>query len=151
MLTAVCFCTHLAPVALLFEPTNETLGNIPKLGIYTDYYGINYWQDSLGFFAVLGALVTYITGMIFSVIADIKPMKRMKHKLIRDFRSIDRYGLNRRDEEVEEELFKQEAEEIEKHNRKRHKAPIFPDEEIKEDAVDFNDIDNTKQKDKTTA
>lgn len=105
----------------------------------------------MGFFAVLGALVTYITGLILSVIADIKPMKRIRHKIIRDFRNIDRYGLNRRDEEVEEELFKQEAEEMEKHNRKRHKAPIFPDEEIKEDAVNFDDIDSMKKKDKTTA
>ncbi len=87
---------------MVFDPTNETLGNIPKLGIYTDYYGINYWQDSLGFVAVLGATATYIIGLIFSIIFDIKPQKRIRHKLIRDFRNIDRYGLNKRDEEVEE-------------------------------------------------
>lgn len=80
-------------LTVMFDPTNDTIDAIPKLGIYTDFYGMNYWQESLGFIAVVGASVTFFIGMIMSIIFDIRPQKRIKHKLLVDFRNIDRYGL----------------------------------------------------------
>lgn len=134
-------------MALIFEPTNETLGTYPKLGIYTDYYGMNYWQDSLGFVAVLGASATFLIGLIFSIIFDIKPQKRIKHKLLKDFRNIDRYGLDKEDEDLEEELVRKEHEDLAKYAPRKGKAPIHPDEELKNELDD----DLVKPKDKTTA
>ena len=79
---------------MIFDPTNSSQRTHTKLGIYTDYYGMNHWQDSMGFIAVLGASVTFLVGLLVSIIFDIRPMKRLKHKLLKDFRNIDKYGLN---------------------------------------------------------
>lgn len=77
----------------MFDETDSWLGNEVELGVYTDFYAMNYWQESFGFIAVIGAGSIYFIGLILSIIFDIKPQKMMKHKIFRDFRNIDRYGL----------------------------------------------------------
>ena len=47
------------------------LGMYPKMGIYTDFYGMNYWQDSFGFIVILGAVGVYALGLLLSIIFDI--------------------------------------------------------------------------------
>jgi len=48
----------------------------------------------MGFFAVVGALTMYSIGIVTAIIWDISPTKKLKQKLMKDFRNIDRYGLN---------------------------------------------------------
>jgi hypothetical protein len=45
----------------------------------------------MGFIAVLGSMALYFTGLLFAIIFDIQPQKRLKYKLYRDFRSMDKY------------------------------------------------------------
>lgn len=67
------------------------LGMYPKMGIYTDFYGMNYWQDSFGFIVILGAVGVYALGLLLSIIFDIQPQKKLKFRFMRDFRSIDNH------------------------------------------------------------
>ena len=77
-----------------------------NLGLYTDYYALNYWQESFGFRAVLAASAVYLIGIFFSVIFDIKPRRNIIFKLKRDFRNIDRYGLKPDDDLKDEQNLK---------------------------------------------
>jgi len=71
--TAVCFCSHLSTFALMFDETMDNLPGNTKLGMYTDFYGMDFWKESFGFIAVVGATVTFFLGLILSIIFDIKP------------------------------------------------------------------------------
>ena len=64
---------------------------MPKLGIYTDFYGMLFWSQSMGFIAVIGVMSLYLVGLLVVVIFDVQPQKRLKYRLIRDFRSMDKY------------------------------------------------------------
>jgi hypothetical protein len=64
---------------------------MPKLGIYTDFYGMLFWNQSMGFIAVIGAMSLYLVGLLVVIIFDVQPQKRLKYKLTRDFRSMDKY------------------------------------------------------------
>ncbi len=67
------------------------IGTNPKLGIYTDFYGMNYWRESFGFIAILGAISIYAFGILLSLIFDVQPQKRLVYKLLLNFRSFDTY------------------------------------------------------------
>jgi hypothetical protein len=71
----------------------------------------------------------------------------MRHKLLRDFRNIDRYGLGKDDEDLIEAEVLKEIEET-----RKGKTPIHPDEEIKEEFLGEGELDDLeKKKDKTKA
>lgn len=65
---------------------------------------MNYWQDSFGFIAVVGACVVYILGLFIVIILDIGPQRKVKHKLMMDFRNIDRFGLRDDNDEHKDEI-----------------------------------------------
>jgi hypothetical protein len=44
---------------------------MPKLGIYTDFYGMLYWSQSMGFIAVLGAFSLYFLGLLLAIVFDV--------------------------------------------------------------------------------
>jgi len=79
MKTAICYCSHLSTFALVFDQgdlsrsdeSNADGGASPKIGIYTDFYGMNYWRESFGFLVILGAFCGYIVGLALSIIFDI--------------------------------------------------------------------------------
>ena len=50
-----------------------------------------YWRESFGFIAVIGAVTLYIVGLAFSLVFDLQPQKRLRYKLMRDFRSFEAY------------------------------------------------------------
>ena len=50
-----------------------------------------YWRESFGFIAVLGAVTLYFVGLAFSLVLDLQPQKRLRFKLMRDFRSFEAY------------------------------------------------------------
>ncbi|CDW83340.1 proprotein convertase subtilisin kexin type partial [Stylonychia lemnae] len=136
--TAVCFCSHLSTFALMFDETLDSLGNHPKLGIYTDFYGMDFWQESLGFIAVIGASVTFFLGLVISIIFDIKPQKQVKYRLMRDFRNIDRYGLkNDNDEQNDEANLNKDQSGA----SMKGKTSIFPNEEMKDNRM-FEGMDD---------
>ena len=54
---------------------------------------MKYWSSTLGFIAVIGAVCIYIIGAILAVISDIRALKKLKSRIMKDFRNIDRYGL----------------------------------------------------------
>ena len=78
----------------MYEPFVEHIGHNPVLGVYTDYYGLNYWPTSFGFRSALAAILLYIVGLIVFILYDIKPKKKMEKRIISDFRNIDRFGLS---------------------------------------------------------
>ena len=45
----------------------------------------------MGFIAVLGVMSLYLVGLLIVIIFDVQPQKRVKYRLIRDFRSMDKY------------------------------------------------------------
>lgn len=46
---------------------------MPKLGIYTDFYGMLYWNKSMGFVAVIGSMSLYLIGLLIVIIFDVQP------------------------------------------------------------------------------
>lgn len=114
----------------MFDPTNDALVGNPKLGIYTDFYGMNYWQSSFGFIAVIGASVVFFIGLVLSIIFDIRPQKRIKHKLLVDFRNIDRYGLKDDNDEAHDEITLKTKPGV--HGKHGGKTGIHPGEELKD-------------------
>lgn len=63
--------------ALMYEPVQEHMGRNPVLGVYTDYYGLDYWPTSFGFRAVLAGILFYLLVLVAFLMYDIKPRKRM--------------------------------------------------------------------------
>ena len=51
----------------------KELGTMPKLGIYTDFYGMLYWNQSMGFIAVVAAMILYLVGLLVVVVFDVQP------------------------------------------------------------------------------
>lgn len=49
------------------------MSNHPKLGIYTDFYGMLYWNESLGYRAVIAAVLIYFFGLSMSLVFDVQP------------------------------------------------------------------------------
>jgi len=41
---AMCLCSHLSTFAIMYSDTATGLGHNPDLGIYTDYFAMDYWQ-----------------------------------------------------------------------------------------------------------
>ena len=93
-------------VALMYDFTNESFENYTLTGIYYDFIGMNYWQDSFGFPVIMGAWAAYFIGLILAILCDIRPQYRLRHKLLRDFGNIDRYGLRPK---VQEDLKDEEG------------------------------------------
>jgi hypothetical protein len=44
---------------------------MPKLGIYTDFYGMLFWNQSMGFIAVIGVMTLYLIGLFIVIIFDV--------------------------------------------------------------------------------
>jgi hypothetical protein len=60
-----------------------------KIGVYTDFYGLDYWKQSMGFYAVVGVFGIYSLGLVLSLVFDVQPHKRVKFRLLRDFTNIN--------------------------------------------------------------
>ena len=60
-----------------------------NLGIYQDFYALNYWRDSFGFFALCGSTSLYLVGLLFALIADYHALRRIKRKLILEYEKLE--------------------------------------------------------------
>lgn len=70
-------------------------------------------------------------GLFLAIVADIRPKNRLKHKLFKDFRNIDRYGL--RNEEKEEQIDIVKPKHTKAGKGKTKTGPLGKGEELKED------------------
>lgn len=60
-----------------------------NLGIYQDFYALNYWKDSFGFLALCGSTSLYLIGLFFSLVADYHVLRRIKRKLILEYEKLE--------------------------------------------------------------
>ena len=75
----MCRCKHLSRFGVVYESPNVTLSTqgVPS-GIYSDFYAMQYWNSSFGYFATLAGLACFAAGHLFIWFID----NRMQHNLI---------------------------------------------------------------------
>jgi len=83
------------------------------------------WTDGMGFIVCIGAWAAYLVGLFIAIVCDIRPKNRLKHKLFKDFRNIDRFGLRPYPEENEnfDEIMPSIEDKIEKGKNNKGKYP----------------------------
>lgn len=65
-----CRCTHLSRFAAVYKQTWPSEGMGVKAGIYSDFFAMQYWMNSFGFFAVLAGACTYLLGILIFMKVD---------------------------------------------------------------------------------
>jgi hypothetical protein len=60
-----------------------------NLGIYQDFYALNYWNESFGFFSLCGSTSLNVIGLFFALIADYHALRRIKRKLILEYEKLE--------------------------------------------------------------
>jgi hypothetical protein len=106
----LCRCNHLTTIGGVYEPNSVSKRVSPQVGLYLNYYAMNYWNVSFGYYLLWPVLISYMVSILVAIIFDCFTISNMRKKIQKRILLVGR--LN--EEEKEKDLFIEEDFEEEK-------------------------------------
>ena len=92
-----CRCKHLSRFAIVYQQTVPSDGEGIKVGLYSDFFAMNYWMNSFGLIAVLAAVTTYLLGIIIMIFWDRNRIQPIIDRLRKRMRNLEQKGFEQLD------------------------------------------------------
>lgn len=64
-----------------------------QIGLYSDFFAMQYWRDSFGYIAVIAAVCVYVVGQVVMFFADRKPTLKVLANLREKVRGLELRGF----------------------------------------------------------
>lgn len=77
----LCRWNHLTTIGGVYEQNSISKRNLPKVGLYLNYYALNYWTKSFGYYLLWPVIFIYITSVTVAIILDWLTLKDMRRKI----------------------------------------------------------------------
>jgi hypothetical protein len=65
-----CKCTHMSVFSVVYSETSIGAGLGPTIGIYSDFFALNYWSQSFGYYAVISGISVLLFGHFIIYFVD---------------------------------------------------------------------------------
>ena len=75
-------CNHLSTIGGVYQPNSISKRDYPKTGICLNYFAMNYWKQSFGYYLVWPSLWVYIVGMIIAITIDCFTLGKMRKRIL---------------------------------------------------------------------
>ncbi|CDW88139.1 neurohypophysial n-terminal domain containing protein [Stylonychia lemnae] len=93
---SLCRCKHLSTFAVVYQQTFPQTGRGVEQGIYSDFFAMQYWRNSFGYFAVITGVVVFFIGQIIMYYADKKLQPPVMEKLRERIRKLEMKGFTQK-------------------------------------------------------
>ena len=77
-----CSCNHLSTISGVYMTNSISQRDSPKTGICLNFFAMNYWKQSFGYYLVWPSLWVYIVGMSIAIIIDCFTVSKMRRKIL---------------------------------------------------------------------
>lgn len=93
---ALCRCSHLSRFAVAYEQTNPMQGVGVQIGLYSDFFAMQYWRESFGYFATMAGIGFFIMGHIVCYIMDRRTQAKVYEELREKVRAYELRGFKQK-------------------------------------------------------